>query len=103
MSEARERVAPCPGFLSVRIVKEKERRIGSLVMPDSRTDRSTVRAEVLAYNGPGPDEPDLRRDFDPVGHVCAISPYAGNTVEINGGEEIKVIRQGELLCLIGQE
>jgi co-chaperonin GroES (HSP10) len=99
-----ERVVPLPGYVAVKVIERGERVTRGIVLPGNVRDQSTLRAEVLDYQGPGPDEPDLRKVFGlKPGHICAISQYAGNVVEINDGEEVKICRQSEILCLVGSE
>ena len=99
-----ERVMAMPGYLVVKDLKEGEQKtVGGLVLPQNARDAGTVRVTVLHYGGPGPDEPDLKKCGLAKGHTGVVSTYAGNVVKVNQGEELRIIRQQDLLGLVGTE
>jgi co-chaperonin GroES (HSP10) len=99
-----ERIVALPGYFAVRAVETgEETTVRGIVLPGNRQKDPTVRAEILCYGGPGPQEPDLNKHGVKAGHTCIISKFAGVVATINDGEEVLLVRQSEVMGLVGSD
>lgn len=95
------RLEPTNGRLALRRLEPRKITPGGIHLPDESQEKSEV-AMVLAVSRPWVDDNGVSREsqFEP-GDLCAVSKYAGQEFDLDGGRlSVLLIEEGKVLARI---
>jgi chaperonin GroES len=94
------KVRPLHDRLLVRRIEEKEMARGGIIIPDTAKEKP-MEGEVLAVGSGRVLENGTKLALDvKVGDRVLFGKYSGNEIKIDG-EEVVVVREDEVLAIMG--
>lgn len=94
------KIRPLGDRVLVQMVEETEQEVGGIIIPDSAKEKPTT-AEVLALGTGKKDADGKEVPFDvKVGDRVLVSKYGGTAVKYDG-EEYTVLREDDILAILG--
>jgi chaperonin GroES len=98
--EARVRLRPLDDRIVVEPLEEEDKTAGGILLPDTAKQKPQ-RGKVLAV-GPGKqrDNGERIQVSVNVGDEVVYGRYAGSDVEMEGGRQFKIMREGDILAKI---
>ncbi len=94
-------IKPLKDRVLVRRVEETEQKVGGIIIPDSAKEKPT-EAEVVAVGTGRVLDSGQRVPLDvKVGDKVLIGKWSGSDVKVDG-EELLILKEDEILGVIGQ-
>ena len=95
-------IKPLDDRIVVRSLEAEEKTAGGILLPDTAKEKPQ-KAKVLAVGAGRLTDEGKRMPLDVrVGDVVLYGKYSGTDVKWNG-EELKILREGEILAVVDEK
>jgi chaperonin GroES len=94
-------IKPLHDRVVIRQVEEQKESAGGIILPDSAQEKENI-GEVIAV-GPGKavDSGSVVAMTVKVGDKVLFGQYSGQEIKDNTGKELKVMREDDIIAIIG--
>jgi chaperonin GroES len=93
------KIRPLQDRVMIKRVKEEEKTIGGIIIPDTAKEKPVEATVVAVGNGKVLEDGSVRKLDVKRGDTVLIGKYGGSEVKVDGEEHV-IVREDDILCVI---